>query len=52
MTIIPRVEYLSTDIKLSLVKRASDYSFALDESTDATDTAQLAVPARIGKLAL
>ena len=46
MTISRRIEYLATDIKLSLVKRASEfeyYSLALDESTDATDTAQLAV---------
>ncbi|KAI6657768.1 General transcription factor II-I repeat domain-containing protein 2-like [Oopsacas minuta] len=46
MTISRRIENLSTDLKLTLEKRASEfqyYSLALDESTDATDTAQLAV---------
>ena len=46
MTIIRRIENLSTDLKLTLEKRASEfeyYSLALDESTDAIDTAQLAV---------
>ncbi|KAI6655775.1 General transcription factor II-I repeat domain-containing protein 2B-like isoform X1 [Oopsacas minuta] len=46
MTISRRIENLSTDLKLTLEKRASEfqyYSLALDESTDATDTVQLAV---------
>ena len=46
MTISRRIDNLSTDLKLTLEKRASEfeyYSLALDESTDAIDTAQLAV---------
>ena len=46
MTISRRIENLSTDLKLTLEKRASEfeyYSLSLDESTDATDTAQLVV---------
>ena len=46
MTISRRIENLSTDLKLTFEKRASEfeyYSLALDESTDATDTAQLVV---------
>ena len=46
MTISRRIENLSTDLKLTLEKLASEfeyYSLALDESTDATDTAEIAV---------
>ena len=46
MTISRRIENLSTDLKLTLEKRPSEfeyYSLALDESTDAADTAQLVV---------
>ena len=46
MTISRRMENLSTDLKLTLETQVSGfeyYSLALDESTDATDTAKLAV---------
>ena len=46
MTVTRRIEKISKDLKLSLKQRAEQfeyYSLAHDESTDATDTAQLAV---------
>lgn len=45
-TVTRRIEDLSQDIKISLCDRVSSfvfYSLALDESTDARDTAQLAI---------
>jgi hypothetical protein len=45
-TVTRRVEEMSADVKLSLEQRARTfiyYSVALDESTDVSDTAQLAV---------
>lgn len=46
VTVARRIEELSQDIEISLKDRASKfvfYSVALDESTDVTDTAQLAI---------
>ncbi|XP_023027985.2 general transcription factor II-I repeat domain-containing protein 2-like [Leptinotarsa decemlineata] len=46
VTVARRVEELANDIERSLKERVSQfvyYSIALDESTDITDTAQLAV---------
>lgn len=45
-TITRRIEEMSTDLKLSLKDHCKDFQFfsiAIDESTDVTDTAQLAV---------